>query len=937
MIGAGICGAPREDLVMDRPLLLVAGDPRTLRVLDVNLRSAGFPVDAATTGSEAWARIESGPPAMLIADADIAGINGFELCARLRRLPGGAQIPCILLVPDHALDQKLRSLEAGADDYIVKPVYVKEVLARVRALVQRKHRDGLGAMGEEGHSSPLDVGGRNFAGDLNEIAVVDLVQLCEGSRRSGLIHVRGETGAVGSVYFRRGRIVDAGVGHLTGLDALSRLFAWTRGAFEVEWKNIRRNDVIGRPTADLVIDGMQRLDEWNRLSRGFAQPEAIFEVDHGVLAERLAEIPDEANEVLRLCDGVRTLRQVIEDSTMPDLEALTALIRLDAEGIIYDIANKAAPEPSVHQDRLRDWLRAESSPVPSLIPSSSGSAETLTDSSGGVGPPRRRTAPGLGQGAPANLAPENQLPEDSGKRQQEAIPQAPAEPANVIKFPTFEDPIRRIPMPAPAPSDVPETAAEGLAVARQPGAAWTTPVDPSAELPSVELPPAELPSVNREPSQGRPAHAEVPAPVIADPRSSPHVPEAAVRAPGTMSRTHRGFGAPVSTEPGPDIATPVAALDHGRGGYLPSADRSGRLEGGIAEPWERTRQPPGAALLQPPVAVGENGGAGAADATMIPKFPDEDISRGEALDELGLPSRWRALWFLAAAALLGGVAAAVVHRWHSAHVSAGVVPAPQSLPKVEPLADVSHEAPVKAEPERQAPASGPPAIVLPEVAAQEHPSGSSPVQVGGAGGGGFLGSARVVPDGAKTGTARVRGTQPVEPPDAKSPTGRAGLAPAEVLGTRSGEASPPPRSLPETRPSIPTGVPASVRGSAASSNGVPSSSRQLEECRAAFTRNRLREALAACGAAVTANPHSAEALALLAHTELNRGRLSRAAELAGRALAVDPNVADAYVIIGGVRQDSGQNAEAKAAYRRYLQLAPRGRYAEDLRSIVNSL
>jgi Tfp pilus assembly protein PilF len=76
---------------------------------------------------------------------------------------------------------------------------------------------------------------------------------------------------------------------------------------------------------------------------------------------------------------------------------------------------------------------------------------------------------------------------------------------------------------------------------------------------------------------------------------------------------------------------------------------------------------------------------------------------------------------------------------------------------------------------------------------------------------------------------------------------------------------------------------------------------------------------------------------MLAHAELNRGRLSRAGELAEKALALDPGIADAYVIIGGVHQDSGQNSEAKAAYRRYLQLAPRGRYADELRSIVNGL
>jgi Tfp pilus assembly protein PilF len=111
----------------------------------------------------------------------------------------------------------------------------------------------------------------------------------------------------------------------------------------------------------------------------------------------------------------------------------------------------------------------------------------------------------------------------------------------------------------------------------------------------------------------------------------------------------------------------------------------------------------------------------------------------------------------------------------------------------------------------------------------------------------------------------------------------------------------------------------------------------LSDCRLAFARNRLRDALAACTAATTANPRSAVALTMLAHTELNRGRLARANELAEKAIAIDPDQADAYVIIGGVHQDSGQNREAKAAYRRYLELAPRGRYADELRSIVNGL
>ena len=99
----------------------------------------------------------------------------------------------------------------------------------------------------------------------------------------------------------------------------------------------------------------------------------------------------------------------------------------------------------------------------------------------------------------------------------------------------------------------------------------------------------------------------------------------------------------------------------------------------------------------------------------------------------------------------------------------------------------------------------------------------------------------------------------------------------------------------------------------------------------------MREALTSCATAVAANPSSAEALTILAHAEMNRGRLAQANELANKAVGINPNLADAYVIIGGVHQDSGQNREAKAAYRRYLQLAPQGRYADELRSIVNSL
>jgi tetratricopeptide (TPR) repeat protein len=92
-----------------------------------------------------------------------------------------------------------------------------------------------------------------------------------------------------------------------------------------------------------------------------------------------------------------------------------------------------------------------------------------------------------------------------------------------------------------------------------------------------------------------------------------------------------------------------------------------------------------------------------------------------------------------------------------------------------------------------------------------------------------------------------------------------------------------------------------------------------------------------CADAVAADPSAAEAALALAKVEFDRGRSAQAVAWSKRALAADPNSADAYVFIGGAEQNAGHRQAAKDAYKRYLQLAPGGRYAADLRAIVKSL
>jgi Tfp pilus assembly protein PilF len=111
----------------------------------------------------------------------------------------------------------------------------------------------------------------------------------------------------------------------------------------------------------------------------------------------------------------------------------------------------------------------------------------------------------------------------------------------------------------------------------------------------------------------------------------------------------------------------------------------------------------------------------------------------------------------------------------------------------------------------------------------------------------------------------------------------------------------------------------------------------LALCRMAFDQHRMRDAEGACTAARDANPESADAHALLAHSLYNRNKKREALASAERAVKLNPKLADAYVIIGGVRQEDGDVDDARRAYQRYLELEPKGSFAADLRAIINRL
>src|SRR5436305_2614286 len=116
-------------------VLVVDDDGPILRMLERTLRAEGYAVTAAGGGGEALAAVERSVPDLVILDVAMPGLDGLSVCRRLRGK--GLALPILLLTARDAVPDRVAGLDAGADDYLVKPFATEELVARVRALLRR--------------------------------------------------------------------------------------------------------------------------------------------------------------------------------------------------------------------------------------------------------------------------------------------------------------------------------------------------------------------------------------------------------------------------------------------------------------------------------------------------------------------------------------------------------------------------------------------------------------------------------------------------------------------------------------------------------------------------------------------------------------------------------------------------------------------------------
>lgn len=870
-------------------LLLVDADLRSLRVLEVSLRKSGYSVATSSDARDALEMMEFSKPDLILCDTRLPHMDGFQFIEELRTRPELADVPLIFLSSDVSVESKVKGLELGVEDYLTKPIYIKEILARVSVVLQRKRREGI----ELRQTSK-----QKFTGALSDIGVVDLLQTIDNSKKSGVLHLSSASQR-GAIYFRNGNPIDAELGPLQGARAIYRALVWTEGTFEIDFREVRRQDIIQTSTQGILMEGMRRLDEWGRLLEQLPDLDSVFEVSEEQLFARLAEIPDEINAVLRQFDGQRSLMQIVDACSEDDLETLTSVSKLYFEGMVFNTGRHASHvEPAEHADA--EARASEPSPdlhqavvpqpvsplPPSLEDQWSDVAiggEQIPAAPTPAPQPRSEPVPKSGSSTRIRAASSAAAPRQSHTPH---VPHVPTPKSGDDRSNSLR--VRRA-----------RKRKKRLSLTTSPG--LLSAVDRSSFASDAEA--ARAVSLDDGNVKLTPSSVAPPSLVL----------EGSTPAPADSERSTSAPAAATMSKPPPlRRASPPPA-----NGTAPSANGSAKNAPRDATVPLQTvmltsRRPPVVASAQPtlppPVAAGPAEASAATPASAQPAAkpanPTKPVAPPKAVGTQTL--------------IMASVST----------MKPGVNAKPASLTTLQPSA--ASRRPDQTTDMHTSPPSLPRnrssrAVVI-------------ALAVGVLGVGAALFSARSSEPAAPARASLSetdRAAAPSEPAPAPPPAPAASEAPpsAETLATAAppsaAETAPPPAS----EPAAPA-PPPSAAVPAASAAPQPSAEATLARAQKLDEQGKTKQALALYESAAQRMPQNSALLSRLSFAYLNQGRNADAAAYAARAVAAEPSNSEGWIVLGAARDQLGDHKAALESYRKCAELG-KGEYVTECKRMLH--
>jgi CheY-like chemotaxis protein len=233
-------------------ILVVDDNPTILKLVCHSLEKCGELL-TASDGADALMKALETRPDLVIADYSMPVMDGRALFDKLRSRKETQDIPFVFLASQKEIDERLRTVVEGVEDYFVKPFFVRDLYQQARRITARLLQQRV--------EKEADAGG--VKGPLAAISLIDWMQTLEQGRKTCALVLRsGVERAI--LYFVEGQVTHAACGTLTGNAAVFKVLAWTEGDWELDFKQKSTEQTTTMSTQALMMEGLRLVDEANR-------------------------------------------------------------------------------------------------------------------------------------------------------------------------------------------------------------------------------------------------------------------------------------------------------------------------------------------------------------------------------------------------------------------------------------------------------------------------------------------------------------------------------------------------------------------------------------------------------------------------------------------------------------------------------------------------
>lgn len=235
-------------------ILVVEDNPTILKLICRGIEKTGE-IFTATDGADALMRAIEVKPDLIISDYSMPVMDGRALYEKLRARAETRNIPFVFLASQKDIDERLRRVVDGVEDYFVKPFFVRDIAKQTRRITTRLHQQKMDKMGTAGTG--------NIKGSLAALSLIDWMQSLEQGRKNCSLILRSGNDLC-TLYFTEGQVTHAVYGDLQGDPAVFKVLAWGDGEWELDFQKTSPERTTTMSTQGLMMEGLRILDEANR-------------------------------------------------------------------------------------------------------------------------------------------------------------------------------------------------------------------------------------------------------------------------------------------------------------------------------------------------------------------------------------------------------------------------------------------------------------------------------------------------------------------------------------------------------------------------------------------------------------------------------------------------------------------------------------------------